>query len=343
MNSLEKVILSQIEQHGPMEIGQFMSLALGHPEYGYYMKQDPFGRSGDFVTAPEVSQMFGEVLGAWTAHSWMQMGSPDSFVLLECGPGRGTLMADVMRATKNVPVFHDACQLHLLEMSPVLRDVQGKTLADYTPQWHNVLDEVPQGLPIIVLANEFLDALPFRQLVYLEGAWHERVVGVLGDQLAFVTKPCPKALWPQFGAPQADDVFEFSTARISFVEQLCQRMKADQGAALFIDYGHGKSAFGDTFQAMKGHEYVSVLEDVGNADLTSHVDFEPLLTLAAAQDVKAEPLMEQGAFLKMLGIEARATYLRDKGAENIEKDLHRLIDPDEMGSLFKVMDMRYGF
>lgn len=343
MNSLEAIIHQQIANHGPMDVGQFMGIALGHPAYGYYMKQDPIGRAGDFVTAPEVSQMFGEILGAWAAHSWIQMGSPESFILLECGPGRGTLMVDMMRASRNVPGFHDACHVHLLETSPVLKAKQAEALADYAPQWHTALDDVPEGLPILVIANEFLDALPFRQLVYIENAWYERVINADRDVLAFSTKPCPKALWPKFGEPKAGDVYEFSSVRVSMIEALCRRMKANGGAGLMIDYGHGKSAFGDTFQAIKGHEYADLLKDVGDVDLTSHVDFEPLQMLAQAQGCDVQPLIEQGDFLRTLGIGARATYLMDKGSATAEKDLHRLTDVDEMGSLFKVMDVRYGF
>jgi len=343
MNSLEKIIHNQIAQHGPMDVGQFVALALGHPAHGYYMKQDPLGRSGDFVTAPEVSQMFGEVIGAWAAHSWMQMGSPSEFILLECGPGRGTLMADMMRATNGLPAFHEACHLHLLEMSPALKVKQGEVLADFNPQWHDSLESVPDDMPIIVIANEFLDALPFRSLVYLDGAWFERVVDVSNGALVFGTRPCPQALWPQFGEPRVGDIYEFSSPRVSMIEALCGRMKEHGGAGLFIDYGHAKSAFGDTFQAIKGHRYSDPLFDVGSADLTSHVNFELLYHVAEGVGCIAQPLMEQGDFLKMMGIEARAAYLKDKGADTIEKDLHRLIDRGEMGSLFKVMDVRYGY
>jgi SAM-dependent MidA family methyltransferase len=346
MNPLDKLIQQQIAQHGAMDVGQFMAMALGHPEHGYYMKQDPFGRSGDFVTAPEVSQMFGEILGDWAAHSWMQMGTPSECILLECGPGRGTLMADMMRATRNVPGFHEACSVHLLEMSPALKAKQAERLGAYEPQWHDNLQSLPEGVPIITVANEFLDALPFRQLIY-SGGWQERVIDVQDDAFVFSTRPCPKVLWPQFGKPKEGDMYEFSMPRRSFIEQLSARMVETNGAAIFIDYGHGRSAFGDTFQAIKGHEYADVLDNVGDADLTSHVDFEPLYAIAEKVGVHFQPMMEQGAFLKALGIDARAAYLSGKANEEqgmkIEKDLHRLTDRDEMGSVFKVMDLRYGF
>lgn len=342
MNLLEKIIHQNIVQHGPMDVGQFMALALGHPEHGYYMKQDPFGRSGDFVTAPEVSQMFGEVLGAWAAHSWMQMGAPSEFVLLECGPGRGTLMADMLRAIRRVDGFLKAAQIHLLEISPALKARQANLLNEHAPEWHDTLGDVPNDLPIIIIGNEFLDALPFRQLAYQAGAWHERVIDYQ-DVLVFGSRAVPKAVWPNFGKPQDDDIFEFSPARENFVSAMCERIKESSGAALLIDYGHGKSAFGDTFQAIRGHEYVDPLNDAGNVDLTAHVDFESLVNIANEAGCSVQPIIEQGEFLKMLGVEARAAYLMDKGARNVEKDLHRLTDRDEMGALFKVMDFRYGF
>jgi len=343
MNDLETIIHAQIAQHGPMDVGQFMAMALSHPKHGYYVSRDPIGWSGDFITAPEVSQMFGEVLGAWAAHSWMQMGSPSEFVLLECGPGRGTLMADMLRASAGVDVFIDAARVHLVEVSPALKAKQAEVLDVYNPQWHDDLNTVPANLPIIVIANEFLDALPFRQLIYLDGDWHERMIGVDGDSLRFTTRPAPQVLWPQFGKPRAGDIYEFSAPRLNFVEAVCARMKEREGAALFIDYGHGGSAFGNTLQAVKDHAFCGVLDHVGNADLTSHVDFEPLYDVVKAQDCIAQPLMEQGDFLTMLGIEARAAYLVNKGGEDIDKDLHRLIAADQMGAMFKVMDVRYGF
>ena len=343
MNALEKIIHSQIAQHGPMDVGQFMAMALSHPEHGYYVCRDPIGGDGDFVTSPEVSQMFGEVLGAWAAHSWMQMGMPSEFILLECGPGRGTLMADMLRGCAGVNGFLDAAQVHLIEVSAQLKARQAQVLTDYEPQWHARLDDVPSDLPIIIIANEFLDALPFRQLVYLDGTWHERMVGVKGDALVFTTRPSPQALWPQFGTPKVGDIYEFSAPRLNFMEAVCSRLKEGTGAALFIDYGHGKSAFGDTFQAVKGHAFSDVLNNAGEADLTSHVDFEPLYDVVKAQDCIAQPLMEQGDFLKMLGIEARAAYLREKGGASVIQDLYRLTEAGEMGAMFKVMDIRYGF
>ena len=303
-----------------MSVGQFMSLALGHPEHGYYMKRDPFGRDGDFITAPEVSQLFGEMLGAWVADIWMQMGKPEKLALLECGPGRGTLMADIMRSTKRVEGFHDAVCVHLLEISPALKEKQGKALSVYKPQWHETLESVPNDMALIVIANEFLDALPFRQYV----GESERMIALDGETLVFV--------------PEEGDVVEDSPEREAFVKEVTMRLRAQGGAALFIDYGHVNTGEGDTFQAVKGHEYVDVFSDIGDADLTSHVDFA---ALAAGADINVGGPVTQGGFLKALGIETRAAMLKQKASvqqeEQIEKGLHRLIDSDQMGLLFKVI------
>jgi NADH dehydrogenase [ubiquinone] 1 alpha subcomplex assembly factor 7 len=190
-NPLEEILMRQIAQHGPMDVGQFMATALGHPEYGYYMTRDPFGPAGDFVTAPEVSQLFGEMIGVWAADVWMQMGAPARFVLLECGPGRGTLMADILRATRGVSGFSAAAQVCLLEMSPVLRKMQARALDGVDVRWCDSLTDVPEGAPVIVIGNEFLDALPFRALQKGVDGWGERVVAAGYDGLGV----CCAASW----------------------------------------------------------------------------------------------------------------------------------------------------
>lgn len=329
-------------QHGPMDVGRFMALCLGHPVHGYYMKQDPFGASGDFTTAPEVSQMFGEMLGVWVCDLWTQMGSPDPFYLVECGPGRGTLMADLLRACGGVPGFVDACSLHMIEMSPVLKDLQAKALKPCDVRWHETLNSVPDDAPLFIIGNEFLDALPFRQLVKIENGWAERVIALEGDAFVFGLKST--ALSTDIKA-KTDDVIEVSPARSAFVSQGCDLIQRAGGAALFLDYGYVKSAAGDTFQALKGHEPISPLTHVGDADLTSHVDFEA--TGRAALDAGAQIFgpQEQGAFLRALGIDVRAQALLqkadDKQAQNIQSGLHRLTHCDEMGALFKVIGFTY--
>ncbi|HOO82664.1 MAG TPA: SAM-dependent methyltransferase [Alphaproteobacteria bacterium] len=322
---LEEIVRQKIRADGPMLIGAFMALALGHPEHGYYMKGDPFGRAGDFVTAPEVSQLFGEMIGVWAADLWMQMGAPERLAMVECGPGRGTLMADILRASRNVAGFHDALRIHLVEMSPVLRGKQREALAEYEVVWHEDFKGVPGDVPMIVIGNEFLDALPFEQYV----GDVQRKVGLDEDaQLVFV--------------PMEGDVYEFAPYRNDFVKCVCSRLKAQGGAALFIDYGHVHSGPGDTFQAIKGHEYVDVLSHIGDADLTSHVNFE---ALQRGVDIGVAGPVEQGDFLRALGIGLRARMLAEKAdvqqVDMIEKGLHRLIDSDQMGSLFKVIGFYY--
>ncbi|MGH1398838.1 MAG: class I SAM-dependent methyltransferase [Alphaproteobacteria bacterium] len=322
--NLKLLIQDEIKRDGPMRLDRFMGLCNAH----YYASRDPLGRAGDFVTAPEVSQMFGEVIGAWAAQAWMDMGSPSAFVLLELGPGRGTLMADMLRAVSGVAGFAAAARVHLVETSPVLRAAQGAVLKGYDPQWHDDLGGVPDDLPIIVVANEFFDALPVRQEVERDGVWQERLIAV---DLTWNITPL-----------STEKVREVSPAREVVMAQLAQRMARGAAAGLVIDYGHAWSGFGDTFQAVKAHEYVDPLMHIGEADLTSHVDFEVLARVAADAGVHVEPLMEQGAFLKAMGVEARAAYLKGKGAANVEADLARLIAPEQMGKLFKVMVMRYG-
>lgn len=353
MSALEDIIKSQIAQNGPMDMGAFMGLALGHPEHGYYNTRDPFGVDGDFVTAPEISQMFGELVGVWVADCWMRLGSPARFVLLEAGPGRGTLMADALRATRKVDGFHEAAEVHLLEMSPVLKAVQARALdgVDVAGRviWHESLESVPQDVPMIVIANEFFDALAVRQLIYQGGGWHERVVGIEGDALVFGLRACPMALWPQFGKPREGDVFEFSPARENFMIALAARVKSQNGAGLVIDYGHMRSGFGDTVQGVSKHKFEDVLNHIGGIDITSHVDFEVLGDVCESQGVSYS-WATQGEFLRSIGIEMRAAALKQTGKqaggeameEAIEKDLQRLVGADQMGELFKVMGVYHG-
>ncbi|MEM7680133.1 MAG: SAM-dependent methyltransferase, partial [Pseudomonadota bacterium] len=249
-DALNDIIKRHIAQHGPMDVGQFMNVALCHPEHGYYMKQDPFGKDGDFTTAPEISQMFGEVIGAWVADLWLQMGSPTPFGLVECGPGRGTLMKDIMRATEKVPDFHASAILHLIEISPTLKTVQGTVLEDYPVHWHQSLGAVPTSYPLIILGNEFFDALPFRQLVKATEGWAECVVT---EELSFGLRPAGAELISQIPEHLQDEkdgaVLELSPVRSAAMENICDLLQQAGWAGLFLDYGYAKSATGDSFQA----------------------------------------------------------------------------------------------
>lgn len=345
---LPDLLRARIRESGPVDVGAFMELALGHPEYGYYVTRDPLGAGGDFTTAPEISQMFGELLGAWAADVWRRLGEPRPFALVECGPGRGTLMADALRATAKVPGFHESLCLHLVETSPVLKDRQKAVLEAFAPRWHESLDAIPEGMPVLLLANEFLDALPVRQIVRTREGWAERVVD-MDASCAFVfgLAPAPESLPPLVRFPAREgDIAEISPAREAFIRALCRRLKTQRGAALFVDYGYGNSAPGETLQAVKAHTFVPVLEDVGEVDLTAHVDFGALSVVAREEGVFALGPAGQGVFLERLGIRARAAALSRAASPDqvgeIETALDRLANPARMGGLFQVLALYEG-
>ena len=345
-------IKRRINVSGPITIADFMTEALAHPEHGYYRKQDPFGRAGDFITAPEVSQMFGELIGLWAAVTWQQMGSPPKVDLIELGPGRGTLMSDALRAVRNVPGFGDALTVRFVETSPVLRTHQQTAIMAYgiPATWHETFDDIPTraNVPAIVIGNEFFDALPIRQFERGEKGWAERLVGIDANtgELGFVRgaeTPITDALIPATmrGAAKKGDIFESCAPAIAIADQIARRLNETGGGALFIDYGHPGSAFGDTFQALKGHEYQPVLSDPGDADLTAHVDFAAIGRAMNEAGARTGAVLTQGTFLRMLGIEQRAELLKtsadDAQQTAIDQALSRLIDADQMGTLFKVL------
>lgn len=345
-------IKRRINVSGPITIADFMTEALAHPEHGYYRKQDPFGRAGDFITAPEVSQMFGELIGLWAAVTWQQMGSPPKVDLIELGPGRGTLMSDALRAVRNVPGIGDALTVRFVETSPVLRTHQQTAIMAYgiPATWHETFDDIPTraNVPAIVIGNEFFDALPIRQFERGEKGWAERLVGIDANtgELGFVRgaeTPITDALIPATmrGAAKKGDIFESCAPAIAIADQIARRLNETGGGALFIDYGHPGSAFGDTFQALKGHEYHPVLSDPGDADLTAHVDFAAIGRAMNEAGARTGAVLTQGTFLRMLGIEQRAELLKtsadDAQQTAIDQALSRLIDADQMGTLFKVL------
>lgn len=329
-----------------MTLAEYMGLCLGHPAYGYYMTRDPFGKAGDFITAPEVSQMFGEMIGLWIADLWTKLGSPKNFILLECGPGRGTLMDDILRTTKAMPGFHNAAQIYLMEMSPVLKDAQKRKLASFDTHWISELGQLPASLPVILVANEFLDALPIRQFQAQDGQWYERVVGItrndtLGMGLVKADMAMIEAIPAAIRNGVGEGVFEVSQILNQFIKSVDILLKKQTGAALFLDYGHAHSAPGDSLQAMKDHRFVSIFETPGSADLTAHVDFENISRIASADGLRVHGPVSQRDFLRGLGIETRAERLLARAMEaqkaDLKTGLHRLIDTSQMGSLFKVM------
>lgn len=342
MTALKPLILAQIAAHGPMRLSDYMALCLLHPQHGYYTTRPPFGAAGDFITAPEISQMFGEMLGLCLAQNWRDSGAPPTFTLAELGPGRGTLMADVLRATRGVAGFHAAANIYLVEASPALRAVQAQTLAAHAPRWCGSAEDLPDA-PLFLLANEFFDALPIRQFYRTHAAWAEVMVGASGDDLTF-GKAAPislPALERRLRDTRDGDVVEYCPAAAASITAISQRIAAFGGAALIVDYGAWQGV-GDTFQALRAHEFCSPLDAPGMADLTAHVDFAALAHAAVPHNLRTQ-YTAQGPFLASLGIEARATRLaqslRGPALSAHIAAKQRLTSPAEMGQLFKVLGL----
>ncbi|MBE1284260.1 MAG: class I SAM-dependent methyltransferase [Rhodobacteraceae bacterium] len=341
--SLEDDLKARIRQTGPLTVAEYMNECLLHPLHGYYMTRDPLGASGDFTTAPEISQMFGELLGLSLAQSWLDQGRPTPFTLAELGPGRGTLIADVMRATRGVPGFHDAARILLLEASPTLRRTQSATLQQYEPDWINQIEDLPEQ-PLFLIANEFFDALPIRQFVRSGAGWCEKQIGVLEDVLAFGlgAEALQPALEPRLADTRDGDLVEICDAALPYCLTVAARIAQHGGAALIVDYGDWHS-LGDTLQALRGHASAEVLSAPGTADLTAHVDFESLAHKAAAAGATFTRLTPQGIFLERLGITDRARSLaaglQGDALEDLIAAHRRLTHPEEMGQLFKVLGL----
>jgi SAM-dependent MidA family methyltransferase len=331
-----------IRRDGPMPVDRYMQMCLGDPELGYWQRAGTIGAGGDFITAPEISQAFGELIGIWAALAWEGMGRPAPLRLVELGPGRGTLMADALRAARAVEGFIEAVRLHLVEASAPLRGAQAQALSasGVQPAWHKHVREVPPGAAI-ALANEFLDALPVRQLVFQEGAWRERVVELAADGgLRFGIGPV--ASHRGGAAPPAEGgILELRAGEDELLAALAAR-----GApllALFIDYGPAAPAFGDTLQAVRRHAWADPLHAPGTADLTAHVQFAALAGKARTAGLAADGPVTQGEFLGRLGIAERATRLMSANparAGEIEAAVQRLISPTGMGQLFKALAVR---
>jgi len=336
-------IKSLIAQRGPITVEQYMQTALCHPDLGYYMSRDPFGAAGDFTTSPEISQMFGELLGLWAAEVWTSMGSPGHVRLVELGPGRGTLMSDALRAIRIVPPFREALDVWLVETSPTLAMMQHELLLDcgVAVSWVQSLKDVPEG-PTIVIGNEFLDALPVRQFVRVSGQWRERLIRLdEGGNLAFDVARNPERLIEAKG--RDGEVLEVSPAGHRFMFELGSRLVKQNGAALLIDYGHSATGFGDTLQALRAHRYVDPLEAPGDSDLTAHVDFAAMARSGAATGAAVYGPVDQGDFLRAIGIDQRTRTLTERAsaerALEIQQARSRLVGKakGEMGALFKAM------
>lgn len=323
--SVEVIIKQRIREQGSISIAEYMELALSHPEYGYYIRRDPFGVQGDFTTAPEISQIFGEMIGLWLAEQWRIMASPPAIALVELGPGRGTLMHDILRATKHIAGFHEAISIHLVEMSPTLKEKQWKTLAGKHDRlnWHDDISTLPEE-PLLLVANEFFDALPIRQ--YHEG--QERCITL--DKLDNLIFTLPDT-----------DLVERCESAIAISTQIGQHIRTHGGTALIIDYGYIGGSRGDTLQALKKHQYHDVLKEPGNADITAHVDFDALKQAISTTGATAHGAVPQGAWLMRLGAGTRLQMLCQHATEEQGADMiagfKRLAAPDQMGDLFKIL------
>ena len=334
MGLLDRLI-AQIAESGPISVAQYMTACLHDPLDGYYATRPALGAAGDFITAPLVSQMFGELIGLWAVEAWVRMGRPAPVRLVEMGPGDGTLMEDLLRAARLVPDFLAAAEVWLVETSPPLRGLQQARLGP-VPNWATSLAEVPAGAPLLLIANELLDCLPCHQYVCVRGGWAERRVGIDGDgHLAFGLTGVP------FQRPGAalGSVLEQAPAQEALGTELGDRIAVDGGAALLIDYGRSEPGYGDTLQALRRHQKEGPLENPGQADLTVHADFPAVLAAAAAAGAATAPILTQGAFLTRLGILERTEVLRrarpDQG-EVLDRQRERLVSPHQMGELFKV-------
>ncbi len=347
---LAAALRERISREGPISVHDFMQACLSDARAGYYMTHQPIGTDGDFITAPEISQVFGELLGVWAASVWQTMGEPASVIVAELGPGRGTLMADALRVFGRVPRLLNSVTLALVETSPVLRGTQQETLSKSPApvQWYDSVEDVPQG-PLILIANEFIDALPVRQFLRQGGAWRERCVTPTNKgRFAFCA-----------GAPVSDDelpaslrgaevadgaIIETCPAALSLVSLLAQRAKHSAVAALFVDYGHVETGIGDTLQAVQRHRFADPLAAPGEADLTTHVDFAALKDAATALGLAAYGPMPQGEFLLRLGLVQRCERLLQNAVPEqkaaILSGAARLTGPNHMGLLFKIIALQ---
>lgn len=341
--SLASRLSARIAREGPLTVEVFMQACLSDAAVGVYASRQPIGGKGDFITSPEISQIFGELVGLWAAAVWQSMGEPSRVTIAELGPGRGTLMADAMRAWRGVPKFLDSVSVALIETSPVMVEAQRKALKDAGAplRWYAALDEVPEG-PLIVIANEFVDALPIRQYIRCGETWRERLIASDGrggfafmdaeaeDEDRHLPQPAPE------GA-----ILETRPAAHALMRELGRRAERAPLAALIVDYGHAESGFGDTLQAVRGHRFVNALADPGAADLSAHVDFADLKREAGAAGLRAHGPMPQGEFLLKLGLAARHERLLERAtpaqAEAIASGAARLVDPRQMGVLFKAL------
>ncbi len=356
-NLLAKKLRAQIRAGGPLSLHDYMQACLADPEYGYYLVREPFGVGGDFITAPDICQIFGELLGLWCVHVWAELGQPKNCKLIELGPGRGALMSDALRAVSLVPEFVRSIEVHFVETSTALREAQKEHIEGQARDqerlipdlfWHDDLSSVPAG-PSFLLANEFLDALPIRQFQMQGGQWFERMVGLdekggFSFMLAESTLEDTELLPPIHKQATNGDFIEFCPAMSAVIGHMAARASAHPFAGVLIDYGYGAPALGDTFQAISDHKFTDPLKEPGLADVTAHVDFSQLLGVAKAQGMAVSGPATQRDFLIALGVRERAAQLMQAqenmiSAQQFLTGFQRLIDHDKMGDLFKVVGL----
>ncbi|EJF88362.1 hypothetical protein ME1_00681 [Bartonella vinsonii subsp. arupensis OK-94-513] len=346
MVTLKEKIKEIIAHNGPITVSQYMTLALTDSQFGYYQTQKPFGRNGDFITAPEISQLFGEMIGIWTLASWKAQGCPQPFILAEIGPGRGTLMDDILRTIQKLsPEAFHAAEIFLIEISKKLAEEQKKRLSSYQKKIYSIknFDQIPLK-PLFLIANEFFDTLPINQYIKINGKWKERRISVNQDgDFIFIAAPdkLPSSCLQSYCSEIPDGtIFEHAPTRHQLMQQISHHLVQVKGSALLIDYGASDLAFGDTLQAVSKHKFRDIFDAPGEHDLTSHVGFSFLKKIALEESCFAE-ILEQGEFLLKMGLLERAKQLgAGKSAtqqDKIRQDIERLAGPDQMGKLFKVL------
>jgi NADH dehydrogenase [ubiquinone] 1 alpha subcomplex assembly factor 7 len=343
MNALKQRLLDIIAQDGPLTIAQYMAFCLHDPSHGYYSTRPALGADGDFITAPETSQMFGELIGLWCAQTFVELGAPPRCNLIELGPGSGVLMADAWRASRALPAFREAARIFFVEPSAPLRDAQNQALTKVGAEasWIEKLADAPAA-PSIIIANEYLDCLPIRQFIRTNSDWRERLVGARDGDLAYGFAPTPANGLIPAGLRDAPvgAIAETREALPAFVAALAERLQSAPGRALLIDYGTAQTTGGATFQAVRAHRSADPLAEPGEADLTAHVDFQAVAELARAEGLGVAGPAPQGGFLHVLGIETRAKALQSAQpakADIVERQMQRLIAPDQMGGLFQAI------
>ena len=340
-----KHIKDLIKKNGPIKVSKFMELAMYHPDNGYYVTGNPLGKDGDFITAPEISQLFGEMIGVYSVDKWIKLGEPKKFNLVELGPGKGTLMMDLLGATKHVSGFNQAMQIHLVDTNQNLIETQKNKLKEFDVTWHKDIYSLPDDYPIIIIANEFFDCLPINQYIKENGLWYERLININYNGDLFFTKVITN---DEFPINQEDgSVIEISLPTLNIMQHLLSLINKKSGNILIVDYGYQDNPFTrnyccETLQAIKGHKFHSIFKDVGSADLTAHVNFFALCEEAIKNSCKVN-MMTQGEFLQNLGINIRAQMLKGKANDIEKKDidysLNRLVSEKEMGVLFKVLEV----